>query len=465
MNKTEWQTTTALMSWQIPVVEKLSPLRVGAIFLDMGLGKTRVAIELCCLRQHKMSHTVYVCPVSLKDTVCEEIYKHTTCTPDDVYVFNDTTSVKNVPVGKKWYILGTESLSASRRITNAFTAVINDTATLIVDESSYIRNHGSFRTERLSWIGWQAKYRLIMTGTPLANGIQNLYAQMRFLDPTILRYPSFYSFSRNHLVYSEKYPNMITETKNEEMIHQRISPYMYQVTSESVLKLPEQRYDTHYVTLTIEQRILYERAKEELLVNITVDAVVSSALLEVYSALQHIICGFWNHKGKRITVNHNRIKALHTRIAAIPEEKKIIIWATYHHCINEIVSSLQTQYGYASVQSFHGRLSETERIAQLAQWRSKGRFLVATPASGGYGLTLNESHHTIFYNNDFRYDTRIQAEKRNHRIGQEQPVTYIDIIARDSLDMYIHEALSRKESVVDTFRRLTDLYQRGILIL
>lgn len=102
--------------------------------------------------------------------------------------------------------------------------------------------------------------------------------------------------------------------------------------------------------------------------------------------------------------------------------------------------------------SYHGGLNESKRASQVERFRNSVRFFVATPSCGGHGLTLNEAHYVIFYNNGFKYAERLQAEDRNHRIGQARKVTYIDIQCLDSIDDRIAQALYNKGSVVEEFK-------------
>src|SRR5690606_2158590 len=92
-----WTCTTELHPYQQEAVAKLLPSRVGALFMDMGTGKTRTAIEFVRIRQNKIDRVVWFCPVSLKETIRAEIIKHTTCPVNAVYVFDDRTNERTVP--------------------------------------------------------------------------------------------------------------------------------------------------------------------------------------------------------------------------------------------------------------------------------------------------------------------------------------------------------------------------------
>lgn len=451
---------TEMLPHQVPAVEKVLPSRIGGLFMDMGTGKTRTAFELVVCRQGKLDHVVYFCPVSLKETVRREILKHTDCTDADICVFGDRTNERNLPKAL-WYIIGIESMSSSTRVTLAANKLITTRTFVILDESSYIKGPYAMRTMRITKLAEKARYRLILTGTPLSQGVVDLFAQMRFLSPKILGYDSFYSFAANHLEYSEKYPGMIVRAHNVGYLAAKVQPYVYQVTKEECLDLPPKMYETRYFWMTREQRIHYELAKDELLADLKDDDVDSIAIFRLFSVLQQIVCGYWNRKvGRRkfekLVFEHNRLDNLVDVIMSISKDQQVIIWTKYRYGIDAIVDTLTGLFGAESVAVYHGGLSEKQRTQEEDRFHAGARFLVGTPQSGGHGLTLNEAHYVIFYDNGFKYSERLQAEDRCHRIGQGYPVTYIDLQCTDSIDDRIAAALANKGNVVAAFKAEVD---------
>jgi SNF2 family DNA or RNA helicase len=456
-------TRTPLLRHQQEAIAKQLPTRVGALFMEMGTGKSRTAIELARLRQAKISKVVWFCPVALKQTVRHEILKHTEHGDTDICVFNDKTNSRNLPACW-WYVVGIESMSASDRVALTVNRLIDENTLVIVDESSYIKGHKSMRTQRITVMAERARYRLILTGTPISQGVVDLYAQMRFLSPKILGYRSFYSFSRNHLEYSERYKGLIVRSHNTEWIAAKIKPYVYQVTKDECLDLPDKLYETRYVEMTEQQRTWYEYAKEEILTEDPED-FTSYTIFRLFTALQQIACGFWNRRhtdaaGRLIEqfkeFEHQRIDVLLDTVTSIPADDKIIIWAKYRYDIEQIRQALTEQFGADSVALFYGDYNEKRRAEQLEKFRGQARFFVATPSCGGHGLTLNEAHYAIFYNNGFKYAERIQAEDRNHRIGQTHKCVYIDICSDAGIDRRIQTALWEKGNAVKSFKADVD---------
>jgi SNF2 family DNA or RNA helicase len=420
--------------------------------MDMGTGKSRTSIELVDRRKTKIDKVIWFCPVSLKEAVKQEILKHTDCTTDAICVFSNKTNERNVPA-VLWYIVGIESMSSSDRVVLAINKLVTDQTFVICDESSYIKGHRATRTLRITELSKRARYRLILTGTPLSQGVVDLFAQMRFLSPKILGYDSFYSFAANHLEYSDKFPGMIVRAHNVPYLATKIKPYVYQVTKEECLDLPDKLYGTRYFSMTREQREYYEWAKDEILSEIDEhdDYFTSITIFRLFSVLQGIACGFWNRKGEMLEFEHDRLKTLMNTIYDIPRGRKVIIWTKYRYDIEHIREMLGED-----VALFYGDLNERRRQHEVEKFRNGARFFLATQSCGGHGLTLNEAHYVIFYNNAFKYSERLQAEDRCHRIGQEHKVTYIDIHCSNSIDDRIAAALAEKGSTVHAFRREVD---------
>lgn len=454
-----FETTTDLMDQQTAAVQKTSPSRVGGLLMDVGTGKSRTGIELTYRRQKKIDHLVWYCPVTLKETVRQEIIKHTTSR--DIYVFDNKTNERNIPKAS-WYIAGIESMSNSSRVVLTANKIITDRSMVILDESDMIKTHNAIRTERIIHLTKDTKYRLAMTATAISQGIVDLYAQMKFLSPKILGYNSFYSFAANHLEYSEKFPGMIVRAHNVEYIAAKIQPYIYQVLAKECLNLPPKIYEsTYYFHMTEEQRYWYEKIKEEYL-NIDPDDFNSVIIFRLFTALQEIVCGFYNYKkrGKTETIyfDHHRVDYLMEAVGRINPDEPIIIWAKYINDIHQISKRLQQEYGPESVSIYTGSITPKRRVEEENKFfEGRTKFLLGSLGCGSRGLNkLIVSAHTLFYNNSFKYIQREQAEGRSSRPGQTRTTIYRDIHCIDSIDDRITRAIWNKESVVYAFRREID---------
>jgi SNF2 family DNA or RNA helicase len=450
--------TTECLDHQLAAADKLQRIRVGALFMDMGTGKSRTAIELVFRRREKIDRVIWFCPVSLKETVRREIIKHTGGSPEDICLVGRGMRAESVSLDALWYVIGIESMSIAVSTIRIADKIITSRSMVICDESTYIKGHRSKRTARITHIGERARYRLVLTGTPLTQGVVDLYAQMRFLSPRILGYNSWYTFARNHLEYSDRYRGLIVRAHNTEWLAAKIAPYVYQVTKDECLTLPGKLYESRWCGLTDEQWEAYGLAKEEFYNDMLVyerrysQYQSSLPIFRLFAALQAIVCGFYG----QTSLANNRTELLLDVLDSIDEFEKVVIWGKYRHCVDDICSRVGEAYGKDQVAVFHGGLSEVKRDQELSRWKDSCRFLVATQAAGGHGIDLTAAAYVVFYANGFKYAERLQAEDRNYRIGQHRPVTYIDLWADCKIEDRISAALASKGNVVEQFKQEVD---------
>lgn len=406
--------------------------------MEMGTGKSRTAIEIA--RQWGVGNVVWFAPVSLKETVRQEIVKHVKW--GRPYVFNGTTARRGLP-RHFWTIIGIESMSSSnRQILAAFESVNNNTL-VVVDESSFIKGHKSYRTLRITEIGRRAGYRLILTGTPLSQGVEDLFAQMRFLDTSILGYSSWYSFARNHLEFSEKYPGLILRAHNTGLLAEKIAPITYQVTKDECIDLPPKIYKTVYCEMTDRQREIYAATKMEILSD--ADDMDSYVIFKLFTALQQVASGYCRIGKEWREIENSRLSTLLS--VAEKVSTQTIIWCKF------VRSALKIYDALKNCSLLCGHLSERQRNEEIEKFKAGNtRFLVSTLGCGGHGLNLTEAKTAIFYESSFKYAQRAQAEDRCHRIGQTQSVLYVDVVCSPSIDDRIMSALEHKRNVVEEFK-------------
>jgi SNF2 family DNA or RNA helicase len=165
--------------------------------------------------------------------------------------------------------------------------------------------------------------------------------------------------------------------------------------------------------------------------------------------LHQICCGHVKlDDGQQIDIPSNRI----TELLSVLEETsgKVIIWANYRRDIENIRLALQKEYGMTAVATYYGDTEMEERQDIVTNFQDPDhdlRFFVGNPRTGGYGLTLTAANTVIYYSNSFDLEVRLQSEDRAHRIGQTNKVTYVDLIAKDTVDEHIVQALRNKINI------------------
>jgi hypothetical protein len=460
-------TKTELMPHQVPAVAKLLPVRVGALLMDMGTGKSRTLLDVARLRQQKWDRLFWFTPCALRDNVAGEVLRHTDLTRADVCVWDDAARSAGIPRSPRVHIVGIETMSTSDRAVLAYNDLVGPDSFVVVDESTYIKSNRAKRSQRITNMSRRSRYRAILTGAPMAQGAVDLYGQMAFLSPSILGYRSFWSFAANHLEYEERRgldgrkrrTGRIVTSHNEDYLAAKIAPYAYQIRKDECLDLPAKLYETRQVSMTADQKALYERVKEEVLA-LDYDDWSPITIFHLFTSLQTIACGFWRRPdGQVVSVDHWRLALLMETVGAIPVHEPVVVWAKYRRCVDEIVAALAAAHGTAAVCPFHGGLSEAERGRQLARWRAGARFLVATQAIGGHGLTLTEAAYAIFYADGYKSTERLQAEDRLHRIGQTRRPVYVSLRVACGIDWRIDSALARKADALREFQDRINVYR------
>lgn len=437
---------TGLYKHQEDAVNKLLHIRVGALYMEMGTGKTRTALEIIKRRvdDGKLDQVIWLCPCSVKINLRRDIIKHCGSIPSF------------------FSICGIETLSTSVSENSRLLTLANSsTCMLIVDESNMVKNPQAKRTKNIIRISKECRYKMILNGTPISRSEVDLFSQWYILDWRILGYRSWFSFAANHVEYDELIPGKIRNCLNVDYLAEKIDPYCFQVKKDECLDLPDKTYETEYYYMTDSQTIHYGLVAEYLID--LIDQQKPNTIYRLFSALQTIISG-------------NKIESLKMPMSTKPffeSEKdnprivklldildtidgKVIIYCKYTREITSIVKIINERYGNDMAVPFFGQISQKERQKNIDAFEKTARFLVANKQCAGYGLNLQFCSYIIYYNNDWDYATRVQSEDRVHRIGQSKNVHIIDICAEESLDVRILDCLTKKENMVETFKSELD---------
>lgn len=428
---------TSLFPWQCAAVDKLLGIRVGALYMEMGTGKTRTALEMIQRRLDagKLDHVLWLCPCSVRENLREDIRKHADGALAHIAIY------------------GIESLSASLRLYDLLMRYVSaGTTMLIVDESNLVKNHKAIRTQRITELAKRCRYRLILNGTPVSRNEADLFAQWYLLDWRILGYRSFWSFAANHLEYDPDIPGKVRRTLNTDYLIEKIAPYSYQVSRDECFALPGKSYRQIGVSMTYAQERHYEDVTGRMIEQL--DEQRPETIYRMFAAAQAIISGLYvEDDGKHLRSrpmfenprDNPRIQELLDLADII--DGQAIIFCKYTHEIESLLSLLPDAV------PFYGKLNHVQRQRNLDAFRAGTRILVANKTCAGYGLNLQFCHNVIYYSNDWDWATRIQSEDRVYRLGQSHQVCVYDLCASGTLDVKILRCLARKERLEDEIKR------------
>ena len=350
-------------------------------------------------------------------------------------------------------VMNVEALSTDKGVKFATKFINSHKAMMAIDESTTIKTPTARRTKNIIKIGLDAKYKRIMTGSPITKNPLDLYTQCEFLDPWLLDFASYYSFRNRYAEMKTMHIRgrsiqVIDKFQNLGELSDTVKQFSYRVLKEDCLDLPPKNFIKRHITLTPDQQRVYKQMKEQALAILNGKVTTTVTVLTQLMRLHQITCGYVTaDDGSVQEVASNRM----TELMSILEETegKVIIWANYQMSVGDIIRNLSKTYGKDSYVHYYGLTPQEIRQENIVRFQTdpKCRFIVGTPQTGGYGITLTQANTVIYYSNGYDLEKRLQSEDRAHRIGQTKSVTYIDLIADDTVDEKIVEALRKKINI------------------
>ena len=463
-----------------------------ALFWEMGLGKTKTALDIAGWKYHK--HRIdALLVVTLNGVHRNWIRKEAPVHFPYEYegAFWNPQRVEHGMRGlinsKKFVIATINFDSVHTKAGRAFCQrfLTQRRAMMVVDESHCMKTPSARRTRAIISLGKMAAARMIMTGTPVANSPLDVFKPFEFLSKTILRQKNFTEFKRRYAIMQDidylqgyhardhkgrlmyepsgapviKPVQEIVGYRDMEQIRQLIEPHSSRKTKKECLDLPPKVYRRHTYVMPDAYKKAYKQmcAQMQIELNEGRTATAKIALTKLLK-LQQLTCGFVvpddldpfsdEIRGEPFSAKNPRITAL---LDVLQEVRgKAIIWVTYRYSIAEIEKALVKEYGRAAVVTFSGMTSDNDRDRAEDAFqdpRNPVRFMIAQPQAGGTGRTFTQAKDVIYYNNSFNLIHRLQSEDRAHRIGQTETVTYTDLEADESVDGKVIDSLKKKVDI------------------
>jgi SNF2 family DNA or RNA helicase len=451
---------------QLTALEKSWNKESYAYFMEMGTGKTKVLIDNLAMLydKGKVNGALIIAPKGVIGTwYNNELPTHLPDHIGNVSILWQSNITKKqqekletlfeVEEALHILIMNVEALSTDKGMKFAEKFLSCHETMVAIDESTTIKNPKASRTRNILSLAGSAKYRRIMTGSPVTKNPLDLFSQCYFLDPFHLDHDSYYSFRMRYAIMKTaniagRKIQLVSGFKNLGELSDKLQPFSYRVLKEDCLDLPDKIFIKRQIQLTPDQFKLYSQMKEKALAILNGKVVSTKNALTQIMRLHQITCGhFSSDDGATQPIKNNRI----TELMNVLEETegKAIIWAHYQYDITSIIEAVVKKYGIESIVDYYGLTPQDERQPNIKRFQDdpKCRFMVGTPSTGGYGITLTAANTVIYYSNGYDLEKRLQSEDRAHRIGQKKSVTYVDIMADDTVDEKIVKALRKKISI------------------
>jgi len=452
---------------QITALEKSWQKDEYGYFMEMGTGKSKVLVDNIAMLydKGKINAALIIAPKGVyRNWLSQEIPEHmprhieyktvlwtalTSKTKDKEY-----RQLFEIDYDLHILLMNVEALSTKKGVEFAGKFLRCHKTLMAVDESTTIKNPTAKRTKAILGLSKEAKYRRILTGSPVTKSPLDLYSQCAFLNEHLLGFSSYYTFRNRYAQMIERNfggrrVQIVGSYRRLDELAEILKPFSYRVLKEECLDLPPKIYMKRDIELTDEQKKAYTTMKSSALALLNGKIATAPHVLTQLMRLHQITCGhFKADDGTIQEFKNNRMSELLDLLEEM--EGKVIIWANYIYDIEQIVKTIGQEYGEDSIVQYYGEIESKKRQTNIEKFqdpKSKVRFFVGNPQTGGYGITLTTASNVIYYSNGYDLEKRLQSEDRAHRIGQKQSVTYVDLIAKDTVDEKIVKALRKKINI------------------
>lgn len=436
------------------------------LLMGMGAGKslTSIAIMGSLFEAQKIKRVLVVCPSSIV-SVWEKEVKQFAAFPYSLRALQGKKAERIAAIqeliASKWgdpplniAVINYESVHREG-INEALQAYNADL--IICDESQRIKSNNAAQSKAMHKLGDKARYKLILSGTPVQNNAIDLYSQYRFLDSSIFG-TNFYSFKARYTVSGGFQNKQIVGYKNLDELIKKAHSIAYRVTLDECVDLPDQIFINRSVSLSEKEMAAYKDLKDLSVAELEGGTITAQTVLTKILRLQQFTGGFVSDDDGNIKqTSKAKLDALTDIIDDyIPTGKKAVIFARFTaelEAIKKILESKGLKYGFID-----GSVAQEKRgaIVDTFQNDPECKVFLGQLQTVSTGLTLTASNLMIFYSVSFNYADFSQACARIHRIGQKEKCTYINLICENTIDEKVFKALEKKEdtarSIVDNWR-------------
>ena len=349
-----------------------------AYFMEMGTGKTKVLIDNVAMLydKGKIDGALIIAPKGVVKTWYEqELPTHLPNHIENVTVLwqpnitksqeEKLNSLFEIETALHILIMNVEALSTDKGVKFASKFLNSHKVLMAIDESTTIKTPTAKRTRNIIDLGEKAKYRRIMTGSPITKNPLDLYTQCYFLDPYLLDHASYYSFRNRYAIMKTMHVRgrsiqVVSKFQNLSELSDIVKTFSDRVLKEDCLDLPPKNFTKRHIVLTHDQRKIYEQMKKAAMAILNGKVTTTMTVLTQLMRLHQITCGhFTADDGTTQLIDNNRIKELMNILEET--EGKVIIWANYQRDVNQIIKNIVEKYGEESIVDYYGLTPQEDR--------------------------------------------------------------------------------------------------------
>lgn len=467
-----------LYQHQIKAYNIALALRGAALLMDMGTGKTLSTVAITGRRflDGRIKRVLIIAPTSVCAVWPQEYAKFGDFPSRVALLLGDHAQrvrqlrwlCAPVPTGMEEPLrVAVINYESAWRLTDGKTDHLQEyRADMVVcDESQRIKSPTAKQSKAVWKLGDLARYRMILSGTPIQKDTRDIWSQYRFLDPTV--FPMSYgSFQSRYAIMGGFEGRQYIGARNVEELTRKTHECGFRVKKEECLDLPPKTFEDCPVELDVKTRQLYRTLQKQSIAELENGGeVTANHVLVRMLRLQQLTGGFLvDDAGERHQVNTAKLDALRDIVESLvlDEGKKLIIFSRFlaeMDAIQEMVGPMLRKERLSMVR-IDGSVKAKERGGIVTRFQTDPacRVFLGELDACAEGLTLTAAQTVVYYSVNWNYAKYQQSADRVHRIGQTGTCTYIHLVVPNTIDSKIMMALKTKEdlakSVVDNWRSI-----------
>jgi len=436
------------------------------LFMDMGTGKTRTAIEICRQvynKEGKRLTTLIVSPLITLRNWKAEFLKFSKATEQDIVILDKSTKSK---------IKTLQEINTYGRIfiTNYNGIIKKDfleellklnPAVTIFDESHRAKNPRSQTTQACIRLTKQSRYTLNLSGTPILNSKLDIFSQMYLLDKgkrfgdNFFRFQRQYFYDKNASMPSHRhFPDWRENPNRSEELKEKINSICFSIKKQECITLPPFVVKDVLIGMSPEQEKAYSEMEETFISFLSSSECTAQLAVVKALRLQQIVSGHLplDNGSMHNFDNTPREQALEEILSDITPQHKVLVWARFvenYKTIRNVCAKLKIPYV-----EIHGGISKDNKFKNMDVFNADDsiRVCIGNQSSGGIGVNLTAASYSIYYSRDFSLEADLQSEARNYRAGSDihEKITRINLITQDTIDELITKSLANKIKISES---------------
>jgi len=456
---------TVPMKHQVRGFNMIKTLDACCLAWDMGTGKTKAVVDYVGTVLPEL--VLIACPSAIVRVWPKEFRKHTR-SDISVTALRDGSTKKRASLMKNTiaridggrpavFVVNYEALSR-KELQEAVIGIPWDL--VVLDESHRIKAPGGKISTFFKRLGKKVPKRVILSGTPMPHSPLDIYAQYRFLDPSIFG-TSFTAFKAQFAVEQDcRDFKKVVAFKNLDELNERFYMIADRVTTEEVLPdLPELLPPViREGELSKEESRVYRELEEEFIADVQSGIVTASNALTRLLRLAQITSGFtMTEDERRVDLGDSKIKLLSDLLEDIPEDDPVVVVCRFRRDVEQVASFLAGK-DRETFKLYGG----TDEFDEWKECNAANKSLVFQIQSGKEGLDMTETRFMIYYSIGFSLGDYRQSVKRSHRKGQTRAVTPIYLMMRSNTRATVdHKIINSIEQKGNLIESILTMFQDG----